>query len=149
MQRKTVTIATSMVPSQEHTRQGFVNPGQFGPTDWMWSASRTASLDWQPGNSISSSDNYFSQGEGYQSIKNGMFNPLTGQEPVYGHVNYRLNPLNQEQTMAHMQPYALQKESRVLNNISPAGVMRYPPFTYPSNGPPNGWANHFNGSMRR
>lgn len=44
------------------------------------------------------SDNYMPLSEGYQSIKNGMFNSTTGLEPVYGHMNYPRNPLNQEQT---------------------------------------------------
>ncbi len=146
MQR--LSIAGSCVPSQEHTRQGLVNPRQFGPNDWKFDVMRATQVDWQPGNDTLN-DNYFAKGEGYQTIKNGMFARLTGEEPMYGHVNYKLNPLEQEQTNAHMSAYQNQKMTRVSDNMSPAGSMRFPWYQYPANTPPNIWVHRFNGSARQ
>jgi len=148
MNRNSLSIAQSMVPSQMHTQQGMVNPQQFSVDDWEFNVLRAQQVDYQRGNAISSSDNYYALGEGYQTVKNGMFNPLTGQEPVYGHVNYNLNPLQQEQTCAHMFAYQAQKQTRVRDNMSPAGVMNQPSYKYGVNFPPNVWANVYNGSIR-
>ena len=144
-----LSIAQSMLPSQEHTRQSFPAPRQFAPDDWQFNLMRDFAPDYREGNAEQSNNNYFAKKEPYQQVKNGMFNPLTGQEPIYGHVEYKLNPLDQEQTNAQMSGYQLQKQTRVADNMSPIGVMKFPPYTYPVNGPPNVWANVYTGSVRR
>jgi hypothetical protein len=146
---KTLSIAQSMLPSQEHTRQSFPAPRQFSADDWQFSLMRDFAPDYREGNAEQSNLNMFAKNEPYQQIKNGMFNPLTGQEPIYGHVNYRLNPLDQEQTNAKMAGYQMQKITRVADNMSPAGVSRFPAYQYPVNGPPNIWANVYTSSVRR
>ncbi len=138
-----------MLPSQEHTRQSFPAPRQFAPDDWQFSLMRDFAPDYREGNAEQSNDNMFAKQEGYQNVKNSMFNPLTGQEPIYGHVEYKLNPLAQEQTNAQMSGYQLQKQTRIADNMSPIGVMKFPPYMYPVNGPPNVWANVYTGSVRR
>ena len=143
------SIAGTCVPSQEHTRQSFPAPRQFAPDDWQFNIARDFAPDYREGNAIQSDNNYFAKNEPYQQVKNGMFNPLTGQEPIYGFVDYKLHPLQQEQTNSHMSGYQTQKQTRVADNMSPAYVMRYPSYTYPVNGPPNVWANVYTGSVRR
>ena len=140
-----LSIAFSMIPSQNNTRQSVVAPGQFSPTDWLYTPTRTESYDWQSGVAITSNDNYFAKAEPYQKIKNSMFNPLTGQEPIYGHVNYKLNPALQEQTNSHMSAYQNQKQTRVRDNMSPEGVMRAPVQLYPV----GHWLNSYQGASVR
>ena len=125
-----LTIAPSCIPSQNGTSKSVVEPREFSPTDWMFNTNRAYSYDWRNGNAITNNDNYFAKAEPYQKIKTGMFNPLTGQEPIYGHVNYRLNPMDQEQTMSHMSGYENQLQTRVSDNMNPGLVMRYPPQLY-------------------
>lgn len=146
---KSLSIAASMIPSQEHTRQSFPAPRQFGPANWSFQLMRDSAPDYREGNAEQSDLNMFAKNEPYQAIKNGMFNPLTGTEPIYGHVNYVLNPLEQEQTNAKMSGYQLQKQTRIADNMSPKGVMNFPSYRYPTNGPPNIWANVYTGSVRR
>lgn len=138
-----------MVPMQRATVQGMVNPREFSPNDWKFNVARAQDLDWQKDNDITSDFNFFARSEPFHEIKNGMFNPLTGQEPIYGHVNYKLNPLQQEQTNAKMSGYQNQKQTRVRDNMSPVYSMRFPAYQYPSNGPPNVWANVYMGSRTR
>ncbi len=147
MSRSSLSIAQTMIPSQEHTRQGLVNLGQFGPTDWMWSIDRQYRNDWNGNEQNNGNPNYFAKNEGYQQVKSGMFNPLTGQEPVFGHMNYKLNPLDQEQTGAHSSAYSAMKQTRVAGNMSPAGVMTNPTYQYGTNYPPNLWARVYQGSQ--
>ena len=107
-------------------------------------------VDYMPGNAIQSDANFFALREPYQQVKNGMFNPLTGREPIYGHVNYDLNPFQQEQTNAHMSGYQIQKQTRVADNMSPLYVMRAPTYEYPvksGKNAPNVWARVYNGSQ--
>ena len=134
-----------MIPSQKQTAQAIVNPRQFSPDDWRFDINRAQSLNWQPGNALQSDFNYFSQEEPHQLIKNGMFNPLTGQEQIYGHMGYFLNPLAQEQTGAHMNAYGYQKQTRVADNMNPYFVMKAPPNRYPINVP----LNSYKGSTNR
>ena len=138
----TLSIANSMVPSQRHTVQSFPNPMEFGPGDWGFSVARAQRLDWSPLSMTTSTDNFFTNREPSKTLKNGMFNPLTGEEPIFGHVNYNLNPLEQEQTNAKMSGYQLQKITRVADNMSPAGVMRFPTYQYPV----GAWQNVYEGS---
>lgn len=138
-----------MVPSQRGTVQGTVNPREFGPNNWEFNVNRAYQLDWAQGTTLNSNLNYFSQKEPYQSIKNGMFNKLTGEEPSAGHINYRLNPMDQEQTNSHMAAYQLQKQTRVSDNMSPIGSMRFPPYQYPINTPTSAWVHAYTGSRSR
>lgn len=140
---KSLSIANTMTPSQRGTVQSIPNPREFSPSNWMFDPIRANAPDWRPSNADLSNNNYYSQKEGYQNIKNGMFNPLTGAEPVNGHVNYFLKPLDQEQTNAHMSGYKDQKITRVADNMNPAFVMRFPPYQYPI----NDWRKVFQGSQ--
>ena len=144
-----VSIANACVPSQEHTRQGFPAPNQFGPGDWSWNIGRQYQNDWNGNEQNNGNLNYFAKNEGYQQVKTAMFNPLTGEEPVYGHMNYVLSPLDQEQTNSHTSAYTLMGQTRVAGNMNPVGVMRAPTYTYPVNGPPNLWARVYQGSTAR
>jgi len=144
-----MSIARSMVPAQRGTVQSVVNPREFGPNDWEFSVSRATQLDWVPGTALNSNLNFFTQREPHQQIKNGMFNPLTGQEPIYGHTNYQLNPLDQEQTGSHMSAYQLQKQTRVSDNMSPLHSMRFPTYQYPINTPTSAWVHAYQGSGTR
>lgn len=146
---KGATITNSMLPSQEHTRQNFPAPRQFGPNDWKFSVDRAQKLNWLPGVKMTNTTNYFHLREPSRKLQSGMFNPLTGQEPTYGHVNYTLNPLDQEQTNAQASAYQLQKSTRVAGNMSPAYSMNFPTYQYPVNNPPNIWVNVYNGSTRK
>lgn len=140
------SISQSCQTSQEHTRQGFPAPRAQRPDDWMFKLSSAQAVDYQPGNAQTSNNNYFAKRENYQTMKNGMFNPLTGAEPLYGHVNYTTNPLQQEQTNAQASAYQLQKSTRVNDNMSPAYQMNFPAYYYPVNNRPNVWANVYQGS---
>lgn len=146
---KSVSIAQSMIPSQRGTVQSCVNPREFSETDWQFNVNRAYQLDWAPGAAMNSNLNYFTQMEPHQKIKNGMFNPLTGREPIYGHTNYTLNPLDQEQTGSHMAAYQLQKQTRVADNMSPLPSMRFPPYQYPINTPTSAWVHSYQGSRSR
>lgn len=139
---RALSIAQSMLPSQRHTEQNFPNPREFAPNDWQFSPLRAQQLDWQPMVADLSCDNWYNNKEAWQSIKTGMFNPLTGAEPIFGHVDYQLNPMEQEQTNAQMSGYQLQKITRVADNMSPAGSMRLPTYQYPV----GAWQNVFQGS---
>ena len=68
------TIAGTCVPSQRATQQSFPNPREFSETDWSFKPERAQSLDWQQGSIAGNNLNYFAKGEGYQQVKNGMFN---------------------------------------------------------------------------
>jgi hypothetical protein len=146
MKRSTLSIANTMLPSQEQPRQNFPAPNQFSNIgDWQFNPLRAQQYNWREGNAEQSNDNYFTKEEPHQDIKNGMFNPLTGEEPIYGFINYGLNPLDQEQTNSHMAGYQMQKQTRVSNNMSPAGVMRFPSYNYPV----NQWQNVYMGSRNK
>jgi len=139
MQRSTLSIVQTMVPSQRATEQSIPAPREFGPDNWRFSTGR-APLDWQPGVAALNCDNYFTSREGWQSVRTGALNPLTGEEPIYGHVNYLPPPID----VTWRAPYALQQITRVADNMSPAGVMRNPTFEYPV----PAWQNVYNGSRR-
>ena len=146
-QNSPLSIAYSMLPGQESTRQGMVNPGQFPDQNfWKFDVNREVSgVDYQPGNAELSSLNYFNNDEPYQNIKNGMFDKNLPQNPIFGHTKWILNPLDQEQTNAHMFAYQAQKQTRVANNMSPVFQMRWPYFQYPT---PQ-WVNVYQGSRTR
>jgi hypothetical protein len=139
-------IVQSMLPSQKHTVKSFPAPQEFAPNDWQFDVNRAQKLNWRPENAVQSSDNYFTLNEPHQDIKNSMFMQLTGEEPIYGHTNYFLNPLQQEQTNAHSSAYSNQKISRVSDNMNPfSSIMSAPPERYPV----NVWLNSYKGSMNR
>lgn len=139
-------ITKSMVPSQKQSAQAIVNPRQFGPNDWSFDINRSQELNWQPGNAIQSDFNYFCLNEPHQDIKTSMFDTIPDGAPIYGHMNYYLNPLAQEQTNAHMAAYKFQKQTRVADNMNPfqTGLLAIP-TRYPVNVP----LNSYKGSMSR
>jgi hypothetical protein len=141
MQRSTLSIANTMVPAQRTTEQSIFNPKEISPTMWMFDPVRTQQYDWQPEVAQLSNNNMFAKNEPYQDVKNGMFNPLTGREPIYGHVRYRLNPLDQEQT--NRAGYEQQKQTRYRDNMDPAVAMRWPAYQYPV----NDWRKVYQGSI--
>lgn len=141
--RGTLSIANTMVPSQRSTVQNFPNPGEFGPGDWGFSVGRAQRLDWSPMSAELSCDNWYNNKEAWKNMTGtNMFNPLTGQEPIFGEVNYQINPLDQEQTNAKMSGYQLQKQTRVRDNMSPMGSMINPTYRYPV----GAWQNVYMGS---
>lgn len=147
---KTLSIAQSMVPSQRSSVQSMPNPREFSPSNWQFSPyDDPAGFDFRKGNALQSDFNFFSEREPWQMHKSSMFLQNQPGNPLYGHVNYKLNPKDQEQTNSHMTAYAGQKETRVADNISPAGAMRFPAYQYPSNSPPNLWVNVYQGSRRK
>lgn len=142
-----LSIAYSCLPAQESTRQGMVNPMQFPEQNfWKFDVGREPTgVDYQSGNAEQSTDNYFSNDEPWQNIKNGMYEQNNPQNPTYGHIKWVLNPLDQEQTDSHMVAYQNQKSTRVAWNTSPVYQMRFPWYQYPS---PQ-WVNVYQGSTRR
>jgi len=142
----TLSITQTMIPSQRHTEQGMVNPKEFSPTDWAWNPIRTNSLDWHPTNALQSNQNMFAKNEPYQNVKNGMFNPLTGREPIFGHCKYFLNPLDQEQTNGQSSAYEMQKQTRFNDNMDPNLSIRCSPYM-PTTYPINDWKKVYIGSQ--
>lgn len=139
------SISGTCLPQQKRTEKAIRNPGEFTPDDWKFSVTGDPNgWDWRGGNAVTGDSNLFNNREPYRLIQNAIFGPLTGQEPIYGHVKYHLNPLDQEQTNAKMSAYQIQKQTRVLDNMSPLGVMRYPAYKYPV----NVWSNIYQGSRR-
>jgi len=139
-------ITKTMVPSQMAPRQSIPYPKQFSPTDWAFDPVKDAQrYNWRPSNALQTSDNYFDLMEPYKAVKNSMFNTLNGEEPIFGHINFFLNPMEQEQTGAHTSAYFNQKLSRVYGNTDPFRLMRAPAITYPTTLP----INVYKGSMAR
>lgn len=139
-------IVNSMIPSQRHTVQSIPNPREFSKTDWRQDYTRTYMLDWtNPLQADTNDPNYFDRNEAWKPFKNSMFNPLTGQEPIYGQINYTLNPLNQEQTNSHTVAYAQNGQTRVAWNMNPTGVMRFPNYQYPT----RPWQTNYVGSRSK
>ena len=137
-------IVQTMIPQQRHTQKSFPNPREWTANDWSFDVNQAQELNWRPGTARQSDFNYFSNSEPHQKLQNGVFNPLTGQEPIYGHMNYILNPLAQEQTNAHESAYQKQKVTRVANNMNPfSAIMSAPPYRYPV----GVWVNSYKGSM--
>lgn len=137
-------IVNTMVPSQRATVQSIPNPREFSPTDWKFGVNRAYQVNWtDPLQYDTSSDNYFNNNEEWRPFKNSMFNPLTGREPVFGEMNYNLNPLDQEQTNSQTAAYKMNGITRVQGNMNPIGVMRAPPYQYPS----KPWQSVYIGSM--
>lgn len=88
------------------------------------------------------SDNYFTKNEGWQQVKNGIFNQPTGKEPIYGSVNFELNPLDQGQTSREV--FALNGMTRAggaCGNKNPFKFMWRTASLYPANG---GQPNYMN-----
>lgn len=125
-------IVNSMVTSQRATVQNFPNPREFTPNDWRFDVNRAYQVDWtNPIHADTSSDNYFNNNEEWRPFKNSMFNPLIGGEPIFGQINYNLNPADQEQTNSHTVAYQGFGRTRVAYNMNPTGVMRAPTYQYP------------------
>ncbi len=127
----TLSIANSMVPGTRTTYQSIFNPGENGPGVWQFQPER------EPGYSKAffpadqQTTNYYHLNEGHNSVKNGMFQQLTGAEPTYGHVDYERNPLAQEQTNHAVTD--MTKITRVQWSNSAAKSMRATPSQYPNN----------------
>lgn len=140
-------IIQSMVPQQKHTVKNFPAPREFSPNDWQFDVNRAQELNWREGTAIQSDFNFFTLNEPHHSIKNSMFDNSTADNGIiYGHTDYHLNPLEQEQTNAHMSAYQKQKVTRVANNMNPfSSIMSAPPERYPT----NVWLNSFKGSQTR
>lgn len=121
-----LSIANTMNPMQKGPYRSMIEPGEISGANWQWSIDR-AQQDfklppkWQ-------SDNYFDQGEGYKSIKNGMYGQLTGREPMYGHMDYPRNPLDQNQT--NMEVNDMYKMTQY-NWSKGLKVLRFDPSRYP------------------
>lgn len=138
-----ISITQSMTPNQRSTLQSTVNPREFGPNDWQFDINRSVQ-NWAPTMSNVGNDNMFTRNEPHRQIKNGMFNPLTGTEPIYGQVNYFLNPLQQEQTNSHTSAYANQNITRIAWSTNAERVMANPAFSYPY---PK-WQNTYTGARK-
>lgn len=123
-------IVQSMVPSQEGTRQNFPAPGQLGLGNWGFNLGRAQRLDWASGVDVCNDLNYFTKSEPHQLMKNSMFGPLSNPNLIPGEVNYTLNPMAQEQTNQSVNN--IYKSTRVADNMSPAGVSRFPVYSYPN-----------------
>ena len=124
------TIANSMTPQQRQAYQSIANPGEMTPDYWRFSHTRDSGTNKAYFPARDQSDNYRALGEGYRNIKNGMFNQLTGNEPIYGFCKFPLNGLDQEQT--NRAGYEYQKQTRVLDNRDPVRVMANTPTQYPN-----------------
>jgi hypothetical protein len=123
-------IANQFQTSQLTKVQAIPYKNQFGLGVWSYSIKNN--YDWQPGVAQLSDQNYSTKGEGWQKIKNGMYNRLTGDEPIYGLVNYELNPLNNEQCNAHKIAYQQQKNSQLHPSSGYSKYLPNPNIEYPS-----------------
>ena len=142
------SIANTCLPRQMNTQKAVTNPREYAPDEWAFEPTRAQEYDWQPTNRETSSLNMRAKNEGYQTIKSGMFAQNRPENPIYGHVKYFLNPLDQEQCNAKMSGYQLQKQTRVSNNMSPDYSMRQPYYQYGVNYPANVWSNFYENSQR-
>ena len=124
------TIANSMIPQQRQAYQSVANPGEMNPDYWRFNVPRDSGNSKAYFPARAQSDNYRALGEGYRNVANGMFNQLVGSEPVYGHMKFPLNPLDQEQQ--NRVGYDYQKQTRVLDNRDPVRVMANTPTQYPN-----------------
>lgn len=123
-------ITASMTPQQRQAYQSIANPGEMTPDYWRFQVPRDSGNAKAYFPAHQQSDNFYALREGYQTIKNGMFNRLVGTEPVYGHCKFPLNPLDQEQT--NRPGWEMQKTTRVQDNRDPLRVMRNTPTQYPN-----------------
>jgi hypothetical protein len=124
-------INRTMVPSQMRPRQSIVEPRAYNPNEWAFRVGDTGRFNWRPGNTIQNDDNWRDLKEGYQSGKNSMYRQLTGQEQIYGHIDYSMNPLRQDQTVLPV--HNIQKATRVTDNEDPNIYIRTNSDFYPSN----------------
>lgn len=91
------SIAQTMVPLTTKTP---LNPSEGWKFDYTREAGyQAAMMGKTDGLQFAQSDNYRYYNEPcYKEMKNNCFNHLTGLEPIFGHMTYPLNKLNQEQT---------------------------------------------------
>lgn len=131
MKRSIPSIANTMLPQSPNDVQRKSDITNFTPTNWTNSIQyRTSDL------------NYFTNDEAFREFKNSTLDPLTGAEPIYGHMNTPLNPLDQEQTGAHTIAYQQFGLTRITGNMNPGWFMRYQPYTYPT----RKWYSNYQGS---
>lgn len=92
-----LSIANTLNPSQKQAWHSIAEPKEYSQTDWMFDLSRDPQ-NWS-GDPALKNDNYFYLNEPwYNSLKDNMFKKLTGNEPIFGHMNYARNRLDQNQT---------------------------------------------------
>lgn len=139
-------ITNSMIPMQGTTRQACAARGEFSPDYWRFDLNRTFPRDYQSSVPyITSNQSFFTKTEPHQTLESTTHGMPTGDEPVYGHMKYIRNPLDQEQTNGHSIAFKLQGVSRVQDNMNPIGSMRYPPYQYPY----LNWTTIYNGSTSK
>ena len=123
-----LSIAQNMTPSQKGPYRSMIEPGEIlGGADWRFSLSRDP-RPWLIDDRVQS-DNYFDMNERYKQISNGMFNPLTGGEPVYGHVDYT-RTRDGVDNVNNMAANNLYKQTRVAWNNG-LSTLNMPPSRYP------------------
>jgi hypothetical protein len=127
--RQQYSIAQTMVPSQ--INNSVMNP-QAG---WVFDMTRDAGYQQTKVPSDQQSDNYFYYNEpATTELKDKAFGMLTGLEPVFGHMVYPLNPLNQEQTNREgrdLQMMTQQESQGAPHTQNPLRTMIGQPDMYP------------------
>ena len=133
---QTLSIASTLTPSQMLSQKGVANPRERGPLDWAFQPVRDPIFN-ETGLPVDQqSDNYRALNEGYQQVKNGMFNRLVGTEPVYGNFRFPRNPLDQEQTnraVRSLQMQTQQESNGAPHTINPYRTVINNPSQYPYN----------------
>lgn len=130
-------IALGMIPSQR--RQGMINPKENSPTDWQFQPQREPGFSKAFFPADEQSDNYYTLNEGHKQILNGMFDNNTTGNPIFGHVNFQLNPLDNNKT--NLQANDNQKQTRVSWSNSAFRSMRMTPSQMPNYGGKPDYAN--------
>ncbi len=132
------SISSSCIPSQR--QQSIINPRENSPTDWQFQMTREAGYQSSMMGAVNQSDNMFVLKEGHQRVKNGMFDKLTGGEPIFGHVNFDRNPLDNNRN--NLQAAAIQGTTQVQWNKNPFPLMFKSPSQYPNYGGKPTYANY-------
>ena len=125
-------IVYSMTPGVRQAVVPVPNPKEFSPNDWR----QRIFLDaphWEEPADIQS-DNYRVLNEpSHNILKNKMFGPLSNPNLIYGHTQYPLNPLEQQQTNRPVnQIYKVTRVQDVngVNKINHNLAIQYPVPTY-------------------
>jgi len=120
-----------MVPGTRATYQSIFNPGENGPGVWQFQPEREPGYSKSFLPAVYQTTNGYSLTENWQKTKNGMFMQNSGEEPIFGHVDYPRNPLDQQQTNHEVTD--LTKITRVQWSNSAAKSMFGTPSQYPNN----------------
>lgn len=123
-----LSIANTMNPQQKQPYRSLIEPREISPDDWKFALARSPQTwsgmppNWQ-------SDNFFVLSEPSTNfLKDGMFGRLTGQEPIFGHLDSPINPLDQNQTNRAVNE--LYKRTQFNWNMG-LQVLKGDPSTYP------------------